>query len=72
MYDEINEYDEGFYDDAEQYEMNCLAEDARLDAEEGYEEQEDYEQTDDFDNEYPEREEDTDNYNEQYYEPDFF
>lgn len=56
------EYDEGFSDDAEQYEMNCLAEDARLEAGEDFE---DDGSEEDF--------EDDGNWEEDIYnEPDFF
>ena len=59
-----SEYDEGYSDDAEQYEMNCLAEDARLEAEDDFPEENFAE--DDF------PEDDGNWEDERYQEPDFF
>ena len=62
-YDDFNEYDSPEVDDAEQYEMNCLAEDARLELEDDFED-------DGSEEDFPE---DVGNWeSEEYYEPDFF
>lgn len=69
-FDDFNEYDSPEMDDAEQFEINCLDEDARLDAQDDG----DYFEDDGgrFEDDFDDRDDSSGWEAEQYYEPDFF